>query len=491
LDSLPDWVCKPQYRRDVQRRRIVHLGIGAFHRAHQAFYTDDAMNAGDRDWSITGVSLRSPGVRDSLAPQDCLYSVVEKGSGREAIRIVGSVDQVLVGPEDPPAVIARIADPATAVVTLTVTEKGYYSRSDTGGLLLDSPEISKDLKGHVPKTIYGYITRGLILRRLHGGAGLTLVSCDNLAGNGQLLERGLADFIDRRDPTLTSWVSDNVRCPNTMVDRIVPVPTAADRDEAEASMGIRDEALVVTEPFRQWVIEDRFAGPRPKWEAGGAQLVEDVAPFELAKLRLLNGSHSTLAYIGRALGLDYVHQAVADAQLGRFVREQMLKEAAPNLRPARGLDPEAYGDTILKRFGNAALPYSLAQIAMDGSQKVPQRWLATIIERATTGRDSPHHMLSLAAWIAYTRGRSAAAPAYVVDDPLRHDFAALWNNASGDLRALVERFVRTTGIFPRAFCERDDLIDQLAALLNDWMEQGPRATLQRHLEKRRETCPQP
>ena len=231
--------------------------------------------------------------------------------------------------------------------------------------------------------------------------------------------------------------------------------------------------------------------PAAAWEAGGAQLVDDVAPYELAKLRLLNGSHSTLAYAGLALGLEFVHEAIADHDLARLVLLQMDEEAATSLRPAAALDIESYSAAILERFANHHLPYRLAQVATDGSQKVPQRWLATISERAEQGKESPHHMLSLAAWIAYTRGRTPAGEAYEVDDPLRDCFAALWRQASGDARALAAAFVASTGIFPPAFRERPELVERLGAALRDWIEQGPHAALHHHLASRRETCPQP
>ena len=487
--SLPDWVRRPTYDRAEPGGRIVHLGIGAFHRAHQAVYTDDAMEAGDRNWRITGVSLRSPAVRDAMAPQDGLYTVLEKGDG-ERLRLIASVDRMLIGPEDPAAVVAAIADPATAAITLTVTEKGYFRNGESGNLLLDAPEVAADLRGDSPRTIYGYIAWGLILRRLYKGGGLTLLSCDNLPGNGRLLERLLTDFLDRRDRTLGVWAKEFLACPNTMVDRIVPATTRGDIDRIEARTGVRDEALVVTEPFRQWVIEDRFAGPRPHWEAGGAQFVEDVVPFELAKLRVLNGSHSTLAYIGRALGCEYVHEAIADPDLRRFVRNQLDEETVPGLGSVAGLNSATYCSAILARFENEELPHRLSQIAMDGSQKVPQRWLATIAERAARHEDSAHHLLSLTAWIAYTRGRTAAGEAYVVDDPLRQRFATLWNDAGQDLRTLVDSFIASTGIFPDVFRERRELAEQLTTFLTEWMERGPRATLHRHLAERRVPCPQ-
>jgi fructuronate reductase len=486
--NMPAWMRRPNYDRGEPGRRIVHLGLGAFHRAHQAVYTEDAMEAGDRHWQITGVSLRSPAVRNALQPQDCLYTVLEKGGG-DRLRLIGAIGSVLVAPEDPGVVVAAIADPQTSVVTITVTEKGYFRRPSTGALMVDAPDIVSDLRGTAPRTIYGCIADGLALRRARGVEGLSLVSCDNLPGNGRLLRTLLLEFLEQRDASLRAWTEQHVACPNTMVDRIVPATSAEDIDRMESLTGVRDEALVVTEPFRQWVIEDRFVGARPRWEAGGAQLVEDVAPFELAKLRLLNGSHSALAYIGSALGYEFVHQAIIDPDLGRFIRLQM-EEAASTLHPASGLDAASYAAAIMKRFENSELPHRLVQIAMDGSQKIPQRWLAAVIERAGRGEQTPHHLLSLAAWIAYTRGRTADGHVYVVDDPLRDRFAEIWHAEGHDAGRLAHSFVRKTGIFPKEFGEVPELVEGLAEQLREWMEQGPRKLLQRHLAERRVACPQ-
>ncbi|WP_234387296.1 mannitol dehydrogenase family protein [Sphingomonas sp. STIS6.2] len=446
--------------------RIVHLGIGAFHRAHQAVYTQDASTP-DVGWRITGVSLRSPQVRDTLAPQDGLYTVTERSNGASATRLIDVIDTLLVAAEDPDAVIAALADPETWVVTLTVTEKGYYRHPATGALLVDDPAIAHDLSGGVPRTIFGFLAAALDRRRGAGAGGLTLVSCDNLSGNGALLMRLLLAFVERRDSDLAGWVRAHVTAPDTMVDRIVPASTEADRAGVATAIGVDDAAALVTEPFRQWVIEDRFAGPRPRWEAAGAQIVDDVAPFELAKLRLLNASHSTLAYVGLQRGHAFVHEAIADPALRAFVIAQMQEEAVPSLTAAAGLHPAAYIDAILDRFGNADLHHRLDQIAMDGSQKLPQRWIATVAERQAQGLDSPKHRLSIAAWIAYT----ADAPA-IADDPLRNRYAAIWADAAGDARQVVARFVGELGIFPADF-DHAALGDAVVT----WQAQGPEAAL--------------
>ncbi|ARS29467.1 dioxygenase [Sphingomonas sp. KC8] len=478
LGQLPPGIARPAYRRDAVGGGIVHLGIGAFHRAHQAVYTDDALAAGDAKWGITAVSLRSAAVRDAMQPQDGLYSVVERGAAGERLRIIGAVRNVLVAPESPEAVVAALADPDTHVVTLTVTEKGYGRNPATGQLDDGQSALIGDLRGDAnPATIHGFLAAALARRRTNGAGGLTLLSCDNLAGNGRLLGGLLAEFLDRRDPALAAWAATAISCPNTMVDRIVPATAMCDRDGLERVLGVEDQAMVVTEPFRQWVIEDRFAGPRPQWEAGGAQFVQDVRPFELAKLRLLNGSHSTLAYFGLGLGYHFVHEAIGDDDLARFVDVQMADEVVPGLPVCGGLDPLAYMAALQARFGNPALPHRLSQIAMDGSQKVPQRWLSTMIERAAHGLESPAHMLSLAAWVVYTRGRAADGSTYAVNDPLAARLASLWNAAGDDAAQLAGLFVDRSGVFPAAFVGNPQLRGQFVTALRAILTGGHRAAL--------------
>ncbi len=363
-----------------QRSGIVHLGIGAFHRAHQAVYTDDAMNAAARDWGITAVSLRAPQVRDQLQPQGCLYTVTQSGNSGQQIRLIGAIRQVLVAPEDPSAVIAALAAADTRIVTFTITEKGYHRQRDQS-LDTAAPWVARDLEGGA-QTIYGLLARSCALRRERGLPGLTLLSCDNLADNGRQLQQLLLQFLERVDPATAAWVRRECRCPATMVDRIVPATEPADLARLDGELGLHDAAAVMTEPFRQWVLEDDFAGPRPPWEAGGAQWVSRVAPYETAKLRMLNGGHSALAYMGLSRGHKYVHQAIADPSLAPLVSVLMRVEAARSFEPAPEQDLDGYADQLIARFANHARPHRLRQIAMDGSQKIPQRWLEHPAHRA-------------------------------------------------------------------------------------------------------------
>lgn len=419
LDRLPAAVARPGHDWAAQRVGIVHLGIGAFHRAHQATYADAAMAAGDRDWGIAGVSLRSPGVRDALAPQGGLYTVTARDAAGESTALIGAVRTLVVAPEEPGRVAALLASPDVRVVTLTVTEKAYQRRPDGS---LDVAAVAA-----AGGTIYHHLADGLARRRTSGLPGLTLLSCDNLAGNGKALASGLATWLDRVDPALRRWLETECACPSTMVDRIVPAVSSVDLDRVEAATGLRDEGAVVTEPFRQWVIEDRFAGPRPRWEMGGAQVVRDVAAFEAAKLRMLNGAHSALAYLGLLAGHAFVHEAIADPAIAAIVERLMCDEAAVSLDPAPGQDLTAYADALVARFRNSALPHRLAQIAADGSQKIQQRWLEPLAVNAARGRRCPATLRALAAWTIHVRGDGAA-----VEDPMAQRLSAAWSTAGRD-----------------------------------------------------------
>jgi fructuronate reductase len=437
--QLPDFVEGPRTTAKMPDHGIVHFGIGAFHRAHQAIYTDDANAVSGETWGITGVSLRSPGVAEQLNPQDGLYTAAIRSGNETGQRLISSVRRVLVAQADPEAVISAVAAPATRVISFTVTEKGYCR--DAGGRL--------DLTLAGEHSIYRYLRHGLGRRLQSGLPGVTLLSCDNLAGNGRQLESLIAQYLEATAPALMNWFQEQCTCPSTMVDRIVPAATPADLDGQAAALGMRDEAAVFTEPFTQWVIEDRFAAPRPQWEAGGAQFTDNVEPWETAKLRMLNGAHSALAYLGLARGHDFVHQAIADPQLRALVEHLMRDEAATSLAPVPGQDLDRYADELLDRFANSALRHRLLQISMDGSQKIPQRWLDTLAFHQATGRACPAILTALAAWVRFIRGDR-----WRVDDPRAGELAALWqgNDAGSVLDGLfgVQGMFRNSWVISRA-----------------------------------------
>lgn len=418
---------------------IVHLGIGAFHRAHQAVFTEEAMAShGDLSWGVCGVSQRSRTVVDQLAPQDGLYAVLERSAAGATARVVGSVREVLCAADNASGVLDRIAAPSTRIVTLTVTEKGYRLRPATGHLDLADGEVVADLAGRPPRTVAGQLVRGLE-RRMHNDAGpLTVVCCDNLPANGVVMRRLVGDFCARLpdSPGLTEWIAQSVRFPSTMVDRIVPATAGADRAEVTRLLGLRDEGTVVAEPFRQWVIEDDFAAARPAWERAGATLTDDVGPYETMKLRLLNGSHSTLAYLGALAGCEFIAHAVRAARLGELVHRLMADEVRPTLAVPASFDVAEYTATLLERFANPALKHRTIQVAMDGSQKLPQRLLGTARDLLALG-DSPRLIaFAVAGWMRYvSAGQSERGGPLPVDDPLAARIAAV--TAGADSPAAV------------------------------------------------------
>lgn len=421
MTRLPVAVARFRYDRAAMASGIVHFGIGAFHRAHMAWYTDRAMDAGGRDWLITGVSMRSPDVAERLNPQNGLYSLIERdGSGARA-RVVGAVSRVLIAPQSPAAVVAALAAPATRIASFTVTEKAYCRATD-GSL---NAELAAD------GSIYPLLAAGLAARRAAGLGGISLMSCDNIADNGSALRRLLLAWLAVQDPPTVDWVAQHCRFPATMVDRIVPATAPADLDAAGAMIGMVDAGAVVTEPFSQWVVEDNFAAGRPDWGAVGVELVADVAPYEQAKLRMLNGAHSALAYLGLERGHNYVHEAIADPPLRALVARLMREEAASTVKAAPGQDLDAYASTLLARFENPALAHQLAQIAMDGSQKLPQRWLATLEANRVRGRDCPAIMAALAAWLRHIRGDNRHR-AGLLADPLAPALQSLWDRDNAD-----------------------------------------------------------
>jgi fructuronate reductase len=449
LAQLPESIIRPQYDRALQKAGIVHFGIGAFHRAHQAVYTDDAMNDGDRDWGILGVSLRSAKVAEQMNPQDGLFTVAARSGTDLRTRLIGAVQRVIVAQQDPEAVVAAIAAPSVHMVTFTITEKGYCR----------SPDGSLDLNIMDEVPVYTYLTAAF-RRRMQGGlAGLTLLSCDNLAGNGAHLDRLMRSYLKHNAPDLLGWFGDSCTCPSTMVDRIVPATSAADLDAAQAALGLRDEAHVVTEAFSQWVIEDKFAGPRPRWEAGGAEFVADVAPYETAKLRMLNGAHSALAYIGLKAGHEFVHQAIADPAIRPIIERLMREEAAPSISATPEQDLEAYADALIARFENSALNHRLIQIAMDGSQKIPQRWLETLAFHAASGRSCPAILAGIAAWLHHIQGANGP-----LDDPRASELSEIATRSTPT--EAIQRLFGPYAFFASAWSPSEDDIKAINAGLD-------------------------
>ncbi|MER8768535.1 mannitol dehydrogenase family protein [Mesorhizobium sp. M0960] len=479
LKALPASVAVPRYDRGAIAPGIVHLGVGAFHRAHQAAYVDDCLAAGETGWGIVGVSLRSPDTRDALAPQDGLYTLAIRSSVEEELRVVGSILSLLVAPEDPAAVLAALTDPLTRIVTLTITEKAYL-RAAGGGLDNTHPDIVHDLANpQMPRTAHGFLTEALSRRRATGIQPFTVLCCDNLPANGATLHRLLVEFAALRDARLATSGDARlaahiagVAFPSSMVDRIVPATTDADRARIAVELGVEDAWPVITEPFCQWVVEDDFPAGRPAWEKFGVTMVGDVGPFEDMKLRLLNGSHSAIAYLGLLSGYDTVDRAFADPAIRQFV-DGLWAEAIPTLPQDAGLDTAGYTAQLAERYSNTALAHRTAQIANDGSQKLPQRIVASAVERLSAGDPPAHLMLVVAAWIAACEARGKTLPEAHFTDPIDTRLTALGSRPADEA---VTAMFDLAG-FARDHSQRMTLIDLTTAHLERLRRGGPAAAL--------------
>ena len=393
--------------------RIVHFGLGAFHRAHQAAFTQDAGG-----WQIESVSMRNPALSDALNAAGGRWHLVERAPGGPRVRLMTVIDRAHCLAADPAGTVARMADPEVQVVTATVTEKGYGFHPTTRKLDVDHPSIAPDLKDPTsPKGLVGALVEGLRLRHAAGLAGLTVISCDNLTGNGHLLAGLVDDFARLRDPALGDWIAATCTFPDSMVDRITPASSDATFAAVRDATGQTDPLAVETEPFRQWVIEDRFAGPRPGWEKAGALLVADVAPYEVMKLRMLNGSHSLIAYLGAVAGLEAVRDVMAVPAFRTLVRRHM-QAAADTLPAIPGFDPSSYAADLVRRFENPAIRHLCLQIATDGSQKLPPRIFAPAAEALSRGKNADAFALVTAVWIRFLQGRTDTGGQIAPNDPL-------------------------------------------------------------------------
>ncbi|MBZ9859747.1 mannitol dehydrogenase family protein [Mesorhizobium sp. CA12] len=479
LAELQAEVLVPRYDRKSVAPGIVHLGVGAFHRAHQAAYVDASLADGERDWGITGVSLRSPDTRDALAPQDGLYTLAIRDSAGEQLQVIGSIQSLLVAPEDSGAVLAALTDPRIRIVTLTITEKAYLRAAD-GTLDSAHPEIVHDLANPgSPKTAHGFLAESLARRRAAGTPPFTVLCCDNLPANGATLHRLMVEFAELRDSReggahLARHIADEVAFPSSMVDRIVPATTDADRARIAGELGIDDAWPVMTEPFRQWVIEDRFPAGRPAWEKFGVTMVEDVGPFEDMKLRLLNGAHSGIAYLGLLSGHATVDRAFADPSIRQFV-DWLWAEAIPTLPQEAGLDTSAYTAELAERFSNTALAHRTAQIANDGSQKLPQRIVASALARLEAGLLPEHLSLVVAAWIAACAARGSSLPEGHFTDPLDAALNELFgrNLPTAEMTAAVFDLAG----FAKGHPERRKLIEFVATHLVHFKQGGSQLAL--------------
>lgn len=467
---------------------IVHLGLGAFHRAHQAVYLERyRQRSGDNAWGVCSANLRaSVGLVDGLRDAGYRYQVAEYANSQTlTLREIGVIEDTLFSGRDAAgnwgrdreALLTRLAAPTTRIVSLTVTEKGYFLNPATGELRVDDPAVAGDIASpQQPRTAPGLLVEALARRHAAGIEPFSVLSCDNMPYNGQRTRMAVVRLAEQRSIELAQWIAEQVAFPSSMVDRIVPAMTEADFERL-AELGINDPNAVVCEAFSQWVVEDYFPTGRPEWEAEGVEMVSDVAPFETMKLRMLNGSHSLLAYLGALAGIETVFDGISHTPLRTLLRRYMLEEAAPTLEMPEGTDLVAYADSLLARFANDSLRHRLQQIAMDGSQKLPQRWLSGALERASAGLVSPCVALGMAAWIHYTAGRELSGRLYTVDDPMAKQFAELHQTYGGDPVALVNAFLAIDEIVPPALAATQPFVDDVLAAYRALTENGLNAAL--------------
>jgi fructuronate reductase len=411
LGQVRAGVRRPAYDVAALKPGVVHLGVGAFHRAHQAWFTEDAIEAAGGDWGIVGVSMRKPVVAEALSRQDGLYTV-EILDEPARYRVIGALRRTLTLPLAPQAVTAAIADPATHVVTLTVTEKGYCLAG--ADLDFDHPDIAHDVTSAVRRSAVGVLVAGLTERRRAGGGPLTVISCDNLADNGARLGRAVIAFAERTDPALARWIEAEIAFPQTMVDSIAPAPDARSRARVEAALGLTDEASVQREPFSQWVLEDRFAGPRPAWERAGVEIVADVAPYRRLKLHGLNAMHSALAYAGLARGHTYVREAMADPAIAARLDALARDEIAPALPD---LPIPDYWRKTRARFANPRVDFRLEQVAGDGGYKLAERIHPLMVANARAGLPFARMAAVVRAWLDHTAAEAGEPIEARLDDP--------------------------------------------------------------------------
>ena len=453
-------VAGPRYDRRTVREGVVHLGVGGFHRAHEAVYIDDLLNLRiGNEWGICGVGIRPAdrAMRDALVPQDCLYTVVTRDASGDRASVVGAMTQYLFGPDDPEAVLKKLAALETRIVSLTITEGGYGTDRS-------------------PQSAFGLLAEALNRRRLRGLPAFTVLSCDNLQSNGDMARAALLAHTETGDPALSPWIEAQVAFPNCMVDRITPQTTDSDRELVRREFGIEDKWPVVCEPFRQWIVEDKFSNGRPPLERVGVQFTSDVHPYEMMKIRLLNASHSAMGYLGFLAGFEYIHEVIADPHFFEFIRRLMDDEITPLLAPVPGIDLTEYKKTLLTRFANPAIKDQVTRICLDGSSKVPKFLLPALSEAAASGRPTPLLCLAVAGWLRYLSGTDEAGRPFSIDDPQADALRALARRGHADPRPLLDR----TEIFGD-LARSDAVVTQVGGFLSQLYGEGSLSTLTRAL----------
>lgn len=480
LSQLPKTVRTPQYDRHSITPGIVHIGVGGFHRAHQAVYLDDYFhqhsdNPDDQQWGICGVGLLKwdQRMRDALQSQDCLYTLVERSAGGDRARVIGSIRQYLYAPDSRQAVIDALAAPKCRIVTLTITEAGYYYVEGTGELDAHHPTIQHDLQHpDQPMGAFGFLIAALDRRRLRELPPFTILSCDNLQGNGNITRKMVTAYAELANPTLAAWIRDHVTFPNSMVDRITPATTDSDRALVAQQFGIEDGFPVVTEPFIQWVMEDQFCAGRPAWETVGVQFTNDVHAYEKIKIRLLNASHLLIGYLGELAGYQYVHEVMADPLFSRGV-ELLMEEVTSTLKPVPGMELTGYKQTLIERFANPKIQDQLPRLCLNGSAKIPKFVLGSVRDRLSQGQPVPHLGLVVAAWCRYLTGQDDRGRSIAIDDPMAEVLTQRAISGQANPAALLE----LKEIFGDDLPQSSAFVEAVQQALQSLCDRGAKATL--------------
>jgi len=477
LPSLPPAVQRPRYDRAALARGMAHIGVGAFHRTHQAEYTDDLLTRSFDRWGVVGINIRDPKLGASLGAQGGLYTRLLRQDDRSEARIVGSIVSVVDSQDSAAPALEVLSAPDIDVVTMTVTEKGYCHKPASGELDWQAADIIHDVAHpETPKSLPGLIVRALELRMASHGAPLTLLSCDNIQSNGAILGNVVRSLAAKRGPRLSDWIEANAAFPSAMVDRIAPAVTDADRAAVASTYGYHDDAVVVGEPFRQWVIQQRFAGRFPRWDLVGATFVDDVEPYEHLKMRVLNGAQTTLCYLGVLAGHEHTFNDMTDPLLVEFVRRMLVEETLSTLQPIPGVSPVAYVEESLERLLNTAIRHRNHQIATDGSQKIVQRLLNPIRDRLRRGQAVTLLPVALAGWMAYLiRASARFGKAWTADDPYARRIADIADRIGNDPAALAAEIIGIEAIFDKELAASTPFQAAVADALEGLLDADPMA----------------
>ncbi|MGZ0655895.1 mannitol dehydrogenase family protein [Coraliomargarita sp. W4R53] len=482
LQHLNPSVVVPSYDRSQVKQSIMHIGVGGFHRAHQAMYADDLLkNGGDPTWGYCGVGLlkHDARIRDVMRAQDCLYTLVERSLEGDSPRVIGSIVNFLYAPEESERVLEQMASPDTRIVSMTITEGGYYANETTGELDATHPDLVHDLENpHSPKCAFGYILEAFDRQRLRGLTPFTLMSCDNVQGNGSIAKKRLMAYAELRDPKLRNWMEANCLFPNSMVDRITPCTTDDNQAMVLDKFGIDDGWPVMTESFKQWVIEDHFVQGRPAWETVGAQMTSDVMPYEKMKLRLLNASHQALTYSGLLFGYEFVHETMEDPDIRHFVERFMNDEVSEVVAEVEGVDLAEYKKTLIERFANPAIRDQLSRIGIYGSPGIPQFLLPSIQEQLKRGGSITLMSLTIALWFRYLSGLDEAGKPMPMRDAMGDQLKQI-ALASGHK---PDGLLAVRAVFGQELASNAEFVRQVSKHLENLYTLGVRETIRLNLK---------